>query len=74
MADYALWLTTRGGVSHVAKCGAHLEIGKLSQVLRREYPVHASGGILVTGASSGIGRHAAISLAKQGLVMRIPLA
>lgn len=32
----------------------------------RSYPVHRSGGILVTGASSGIGRHAAISLAKDG--------
>lgn len=33
---------------------------------QKTYPVHGSGGILVTGASSGIGRHAAISLARQG--------
>jgi NAD(P)-dependent dehydrogenase (short-subunit alcohol dehydrogenase family) len=34
--------------------------------LRTEYKVHESGGILVTGASSGIGEHAAISLANKG--------
>ena len=28
----------------------------------REYPVHTSGGILVTGGSSGIGKHAALAL------------
>lgn len=33
---------------------------------RRKYPVHDHGGILVTGASSGIGRHVAVSLAKRG--------
>ena len=30
------------------------------------YPVHEHGGILVTGASTGIGRHAALSLAGRG--------
>lgn len=30
----------------------------------KTYPVHETGGILVTGASSGIGRHAALHLAK----------
>jgi len=34
--------------------------------LRKEYRVHESGGVVVTGASSGIGKHAAISLAKKG--------
>jgi NADP-dependent 3-hydroxy acid dehydrogenase YdfG len=34
--------------------------------LRKEYHVHATGGILITGASSGIGEHAAISLANKG--------
>lgn len=31
-----------------------------------KYPVHTSGAVVVTGASSGIGRSAAIALAKQG--------
>ena len=36
---------------------------------RKEYTVHESGGIVVTGASSGIGRHAALALAKKGFVV-----
>eukprot|EP00056_Hartaetosiga_gracilis_P000407 m.38235 g.38235 ORF g.38235 m.38235 type:complete len:328 (-) comp10194_c0_seq1:209-1192(-) len=33
---------------------------------RPTFETHKEGGILITGTSSGIGRHAAISLAKQG--------
>jgi NAD(P)-dependent dehydrogenase (short-subunit alcohol dehydrogenase family) len=33
---------------------------------QKEYVVHKSGVIVITGASSGIGRHAAVSLAKAG--------
>uniref|UniRef100_A0A7S3XUA9 Uncharacterized protein n=1 Tax=Heterosigma akashiwo TaxID=2829 RepID=A0A7S3XUA9_HETAK len=33
---------------------------------RRSYPTHTAGAILVSGASQGIGRDAAIALAKQG--------
>ena len=37
--------------------------------VRKEYTVHESGGIVVTGASQGIGRHAALALAKKGYVV-----
>ena len=37
--------------------------------VRKEYTVHESGGIVVTGASTGIGRHAALALAKKGFVV-----
>jgi len=37
--------------------------------VRKEYTVHESGGIVVTGASTGIGRHAALALAKKGYVV-----
>lgn len=30
------------------------------------YPVHLTGGVVVTGASSGIGRHAAVALHNLG--------
>lgn len=36
---------------------------------RQEYPVHTTGGVIVTGASTGIGRHAAETLAKEGFVV-----
>ena len=36
---------------------------------RRSYPTHASGAILVTGASSGIGRDAALSLDALGYIV-----
>ncbi len=37
---------------------------------RKEYPVPvAGGGVIVTGASTGIGRHAAEALAKEGFVV-----
>eukprot|EP00927_Polykrikos_kofoidii_P066052 TRINITY_DN61714_c0_g1_i1.p1 TRINITY_DN61714_c0_g1~~TRINITY_DN61714_c0_g1_i1.p1 ORF type:complete len:330 (-),score=74.12 TRINITY_DN61714_c0_g1_i1:102-1091(-) len=36
---------------------------------RKQYKVLESGGILITGASSGIGRHAAVSLAKKGFTV-----
>lgn len=35
-------------------------------VLRKEYTVHTKGAIVISGASSGIGKHAAIHLAKNG--------
>ena len=37
--------------------------------VRKEYTVHENGGIVVTGASQGIGRHAALALAKEGYVV-----
>jgi len=37
--------------------------------VRKEYTVHESGGIVVTGASTGIGRHAALALAKKGYIV-----
>jgi len=37
--------------------------------IRQEYVVHKSGVILITGASTGIGRHAAIEMAKSGYVV-----
>lgn len=36
---------------------------------RKEYKSLDAGGILITGASSGIGRHAAVSLAKRGFLV-----
>ena len=36
---------------------------------KQKYPVHSTGGVIVTGASSGIGRHAAETLAKEGFVV-----
>jgi len=38
----------------------------LEMLLARSFPVHRSGGVFVTGASSGIGRHAAVELARSG--------
>lgn len=34
-------------------------------ILCREFKVHRSGAILVTGASTGIGNHAALNLAQK---------
>ena len=36
---------------------------------KRPYPVHSEGAILVTGASSGIGRHAALALSDLGFIV-----
>lgn len=36
---------------------------------RKEYNVHPTGGIVITGASSGIGKHAALSLANKGYIV-----
>ena len=36
---------------------------------QQEYPVHTAGGVIVTGASTGIGRHAAETLSKEGFVV-----
>ena len=33
------------------------------------YPVHSGGGVLITGASSGIGKHAALTLADRGFIV-----
>lgn len=50
--------------------GAVVLIGVLLNYLaQQEYPVHTTGGVIVTGASTGIGRHAAESLAKAGFVV-----
>ena len=38
-------------------------------ISRREFPVHNSGAVVMTGASSGIGRGAAIALAKEGFAV-----
>ena len=38
----------------------------LEWLLAREFAVHTSGGVLITGASTGIGHHAAVALARQG--------
>lgn len=38
----------------------------LNFFLRKEYTVHKEGIVLVTGASTGIGRHAAEALAASG--------
>ena len=46
----------------VCAVGLHL-------LLRKEYPVHTSGVIVITGASTGIGRHAAVHLARAGYVV-----
>lgn len=35
----------------------------------RRYPVHSSGAIVVTGASSGIGKHAALALDTAGFTV-----
>lgn len=36
---------------------------------RVTYPVHETGGVVVTGASTGIGRHAAVTLAEKGYLV-----
>jgi len=41
----------------------------LDRMAQQRYPVHVAGGIIVTGASSGIGRDAAERLAKEGFVV-----
>ncbi len=42
----------------------------LELATRKEYPIPASnGGVVVTGASTGIGAHAAITLAQQGFLV-----
>jgi len=41
----------------------------LRHASREEYPVHEKGGILVTGASSGIGKDAAIELSRKGYMV-----
>ena len=41
----------------------------LNYLAQQEYPVHTTGGVIVTGASTGIGRHAAETLAKEGFVV-----
>lgn len=38
----------------------------LEQLFARTFPVHSSGAIFLTGVSTGIGRHAAVELAKSG--------
>lgn len=39
-------------------------------LLRHEYPaVNTHGGVLVTGASTGIGKHAAVTLANEGFLV-----
>ena len=38
----------------------------LELLLARRFAVHSTGGIFLTGASTGIGRHAAVELAKRG--------
>ena len=38
-------------------------------VCRKEYRALTKGGVVVTGASTGIGHHAAVSLAKAGYVV-----
>lgn len=41
----------------------------LNILLREQFPVHRSGAVLITGASSGIGRHAAEYLAVKGFTV-----
>jgi len=38
----------------------------LQYALRIQFPVHTRGAVLISGCSSGIGRHAAFELAKEG--------
>lgn len=38
----------------------------MEQLFRRAYPVHLKGAVVVTGASTGIGKHAAVTLAQEG--------
>jgi NAD(P)-dependent dehydrogenase (short-subunit alcohol dehydrogenase family) len=38
----------------------------LDLAIRKRYTVHMQGGVVITGAGSGIGRHAALSLASKG--------
>jgi len=38
----------------------------LRWISKRRFPVHKNGGIIISGASTGIGRDAAIALAKAG--------
>ena len=64
------WYTLR---RHASRRVFPLAFVALHQLLlftvRKEYTVHESGGIVVTGASTGIGRHAALALAKKGYVV-----
>lgn len=41
----------------------------LKVAFRKKYPVHKSGAVVLTGASTGIGHHAAQHLAKRGFVV-----
>jgi len=41
----------------------------LDFALRREFPVHNHGVVVISGCSSGIGKHAAFELAKLGYVV-----
>lgn len=40
--------------------------GIINSLLSEEYKVHRAGIVIVSGASSGIGRHAALELANSG--------
>jgi len=46
-----------------------VSIGSLNLYFRKEYVVHTKGVVLITGTSSGIGRHAAFELAEHGYVV-----
>eukprot|EP00466_Bigelowiella_natans_P021063 jgi/Bigna1/132487/aug1.17_g7195 len=41
----------------------------MSYLLRLEAPVHDHGAVLITGSSSGIGKHVSFSLAKKGFTV-----